>query len=147
MTAVAPDANPTTGGSGSVWVLVNTDNYGPRPGQALQHTRDFGATFTPVGNFTVLNQNNNAGWPYPTVASHKAGCVALTAMGPGDTSPHIWATLDSGATWTRVDNEAAGQYYTRGLTGLEWDAQDATVLYVSTNGRSVIAVKFDAGSS
>ena len=142
--AVAPDANPKTGGPGSVWVVANTDAYGPGPGDALQHTRDYGATFTPVGNFTVFNSNSNAGWPYPVVAAHAAGCVALVAQGLGDSVPHVWASLDSGATWTVVDDAAAGQYYTPGVTGLEWDAQDATVLYISTNGRSVIAVKFDS---
>jgi photosystem II stability/assembly factor-like uncharacterized protein len=139
--AVAPDANPATGGPGSVWVVTNTDAYGPGPGAALQHTRDFGATFQPVGNFTILNSNSNEGWPYPVLAAHAAGHIALVALGPGDIAPHVWATLDSGATWVVVDDAAAGQYVTPGVTGLEWDAQEPSVLYVSTNGRSVIAVR------
>ena len=139
--AIAPDANAKTGGAGSVWVVANTDSYGPGPGQALQHTRDYGVTFTPVGNFTVL-KNSNAGWPYPVIAAHASGCVALIAQGPGDVVPHVWASLDSGLTWTVVDDASSGQYYTPGVTGLEWDSQDSTILYISTNGRSVISVKF-----
>lgn len=140
--AIAPDANPVTGGKGSVWAVVNTDAYGPGPGQALQHTKDYGVTFVPIGNFTVLNSNSNEGWPYPVIASHAAGRVALVAMGPGDVVPHIWASLDSGATWTLVDDSAAGQYITPGVVGLEWDARDPSVLYISTNGRSIVTVRF-----
>jgi len=44
--AVRPD---TLGGNGSVYVLSTLDG-----GRGLLHTRDYGASWAPVGNFTIL---------------------------------------------------------------------------------------------
>ena len=53
-------------------------------------------------------------------------------------------SLDGAATWAPVDLAERGHYLAPGVSGLEWDAVDPTVLYVSTNGHSVVVVKFDA---
>ena len=63
--AVAPDA---TSGKGAVFVLVSTNNaYGPLNGTALQRTRDYGASFTVEGNFSVYA--NVPGYPFPAIAT------------------------------------------------------------------------------
>ena len=137
--AVAPDAKT---GAGAVFALIST-NLGwapPANGTALRRTRDFGVTWDVVGNFSVYG--NVRGYPFPAIASHPSGRLAVLANGPGDEIPHIWVSVDAAlSTWTLVDDAARGEYLAPGVTGLHFDAHDATVLYVSTGGRSLVVVK------
>jgi hypothetical protein len=133
---VAPDASAATGGKGCVYVLGAGGQIWSRfkPGQALLHTSDYGVSWRPVGNFT-------ASWAAPTLATHRSGRIALTAFAGADELAHVWVSLDSGASWTAVDEPADGEFLAPGVSGLEWDAVDPTVLYVSLAGRSVVVVK------
>ena len=137
---VAPDASAATGGRGCVYALGAGGEVWSRfkPGAALLHTCDYGASWTPAGNFT-------ASWAAPTLATHASGRIALTAFAgagpqPGEVA-HVWVSVDSGASWTAVDRAEDGQYLAPGVSGLEFDAVDPTVLYVSLAGHSVVVVK------
>ena len=139
--AVAPDA---VSGAGAVFALVSTNlGWAPPPnGTALRRTRDFGATWDVLGNFSVYG--NAPGFPFPCIAAHASGRVAVLANGPGDALPHVWVSVDAGLqAWTVVDDAARGEYLAPGVTGLHFDAHDATLLYVSTGGRSLVVVKLD----
>lgn len=130
--ALAPDAK---GGAGHEWLLAAVGN-----GTALRRTANFGASWAVVGNFTL--PSDTAGYPYPHIASHRSGRLAFVAVAPGSTAPHVFASLDDGATFLPVDDAARGEYLAPHVSGLEWDAVDPTVLYISTGGRSVSIVKF-----
>jgi hypothetical protein len=123
------------GGAGAVWLLGAGACFSGGGG-ALRRTRDFGRTWATVGAFAV---------PYlAPLAVHASGRVALVATAAGDALPHVHVSLDGGATWAPVDLAERGHYLAPGVSGLEWDAVDPSVLYVSTNGHSVVVVKFDA---
>ena len=77
------------------------------------------------------------------LAVHGAGRIALVATAAGDALPHVHVSLDGGGAWAPVDLAERGHYLAPGVSGLEWDAVDPSVLYVSTNGHSVVVVKFD----
>lgn len=70
----------------------------------------------------------------------------MLAFADGAPTAHIWVTIDVTAeppAWTaaRVDVvERQGHYLGTGVSGLEWDAVDPNVLYISTNGHGVIVV-------
>jgi hypothetical protein len=130
--AVKPD---TLAGKGSVWAF---STLGP-PGSALMHTRDYGATWTVVGNFTTLPYPA-PDYAYPFLAVQQ-GRIALAAAAPGDAYPHIYVSFDTGVSWTAIDDAAAGTAMASNIMGLEWDAFHPT-LYVSTGGRSVAEVHF-----
>ena len=127
---VAPDA---LGGAGAAWLLGAGACFGG--GGALRRTRDFGATWAVVGAFTV---------PYlAPLAVHASGRIAIVATAAGDPLPHVHVSLDA-QTWVAVDLAERGRYLAPGVSGLEWDAVDPTVLYISTNGHSVVVVKLSA---
>ena len=130
---VKPDGR---GGAGCVYALGAGGQVWSRfkPGSALLHTCDYGATWAAVGNFT-------AGWGQPPLATHASGRIALVAFADGDELSHVWVSVDAGATWTAVDDPARGEYLAPNVGELEWDAVDPTVLYVSTDGHSVVVVK------
>ena len=132
---VKPDASAATGGAGCVYALGAGGQAWSRfkPGSALLHTCDFGASWARVGNFT-------ASWSAPTLATHATGRVALTAFAGADAVPHVWVSIDSGASWTAVDQAAQGQFLAPGVSGLEFDAVDPSLLYVSLAGHSVVVV-------
>jgi hypothetical protein len=78
------------------------------------------------------------------LAVHASGRIALVATAAGDALPHVHVSLDGAHSWTPVDLAERGHYLAPGVSGLEWDATDPTVLYISTNGHSVVVVKFEA---
>jgi hypothetical protein len=132
--SIAADSSPVSGGNGSVWL------FGAGPcfaagGEALRHTRYFGQTWEAVGNFSA---------PFlAPLAVHASGRLALVAFAGADATPHVHASLDGGVSWTAVDVASRGHFLAPGVSGLEWDALDPSVLYVSCNGHSVVVVKFD----
>ena len=69
--------------------------------------------------------------------------IALVATNNNDPTSHVWVSFDRGITWTAVDLAERGHYLAPGVSGLEWDAVDSSVLYISCNGHSVVVVKFD----
>jgi len=105
---------------------------------ALRHSRDFGASWSVVGSTPFSVQY------LAPLAAHASGRLAIVATAAGDATPHVHVSLDRGASWTPVDVAARGHYLAPGVSGLEWDAVDETVLYISTNGHSVVVVKLDA---
>ena len=121
------------GGAGSVWLLGAGACFGA--GGGLRRTRDFGGSWAVVGNFTSRF--------LAPLAVHASGRIALTATAAGDALPHVHVSLD-GQAWTAVDLAERGHYLAPGVSGLEWDAVDPTVLYVSLNGHSVVVVKLDS---
>jgi len=127
---VAADA---VGGAGAVWILGAGDCFGA--GSALRRTLDFGKTWAVVGAFTARYLS--------PIAVHSSGRIALVATAAGDALPHVHVSLDGALTWTPVDLAERGHYLAPGVSGLEWDALDPSVLYVSTNGHSVVVVKFE----
>ena len=76
----------------------------------------------------------------------RSGRLALAAAALGDSYPHIYVSLDAGATFTAVDDAAAGTAMASNVMGLEWDAHEEGVLYVSTGGRSVTVVRVAAAA-
>jgi hypothetical protein len=135
--AVAPDASAASGGPGHAYVLTASTS-----GRALQHTSDYGATFTVVGSFGYPVAEDPYA-PYPYIATHPSGRVAIIASALGDdpSAPHIYVSVDGCDTWTVVDRAEDGQYLGFGVAGLTWDAMDPTLLYVGTQGRSLTVVK------
>jgi hypothetical protein len=132
--SVVADTSVVTGGRGAVWLLgAGRDCFGN--GTALRHTADYGATWTVVGAFSVQYLS--------ALAAHALGRLAVVGTAPGDAVPHVHVSLDSGASWAPVDLAERGHYLAPGVSGLEWDAIDPTVLYVSCNGHSVVVVKLD----
>ena len=127
-------ARDAVGGAGAVWLLGAGACFGA--GGALRRTLNYGATWTTVGAFTVHF--------LAPLAVHASGRLALVATAAGDAVPHVHVSLDGARTWTAVDDAARGHYLAPGVSGLEWDALDPTVLYVSTNGHSVVVVKLSA---
>ena len=133
--SVVPDTSAATGGAGSVWLLgAGASCFGN--GSALRHTADYGASWTTVGAFDVRF--------LAPLAAHASGRLAVVATAVGDPVPHVHVSLDSGITWAPVDLAERGHYLAPGVSGLEWDALDPSVLYVSCNGHSVVVVKLDA---
>jgi len=131
--SVAADSSAASGGRGAVWIFGAGDCFAG--GAALRHSSDFGRTWTTVGNFSA---------PYiAPLAAHASGRLALVAFSGADSAPHVHASLDGGASWTAVDLAERGHYLAPGVSGLEFDAVDPSVLYVSCNGHSVVVVKFD----
>lgn len=130
---VADPTAPARNESGGVWLLGAGTCFGS---SALLHSRDFGQTWTARGgNFSV---------PYlAPIAVHASGRLAIVAVADGDATPHVHVSLDGAMTWVPVDLAERGRYLAPGVSGLEWDAVDKTVLYVSTNGHSVVVVKLD----
>lgn len=139
--AVAPDSSAAMGGPGHAYSLTPS-----RTGAALRHTTDFGASFSVVGNFSfppVTSLGLDVQSAYPYLATHPSGRVALvaTALDDEPLTTHVYVSLDSATSWTVVDRAEDGQYLGSGVTGLHWDAQDPTLLYVSTAGHSLVVVK------
>ena len=138
---IKPDSSTATGGSGCVFAAGVFEQAASqiKPGSALLHTCDWGATWTAVGNFT-------ASYAMPTLATHASGRIAITAAAGTDPAAvaHVWVSIDSGASWTLVDDAARGEFLSPGVSGLEFDAVDPTVLYISTGGHSVVVVKLGA---
>jgi hypothetical protein len=129
---VVADPAAAARGESGVWLLGAGACFGA---SALRHSRDLGQTWTEYGNFTV---------PFlAPVAAHASGRLAIVAFAAGDTTSHVHVSLDGALTWTPVDLAERGHYLGPGVSGLEWDAVDKTVLYISTNGHSVVVVKFD----
>ena len=131
---VADRAAAARGDGGGVWLLGAGACFGG--GRALQHSSDFGATWTVVGNFSV---------PFlAPLAAHASGRLAVAAFAAGAATPHVHVSLDGAESWTPVDLVERGHYLGSGVSGLEFDAVDPTVLYISTNGHSVVVVRFEA---
>ena len=127
-------ARDAVGGAGAVWLLGAGACFGA--GGALRRTADYGATWSTVGAFTLQY--------LAPLAVHASGRLALVATAAGDAVPHVHVTVDGGKTFLAVDDAAQGHYLAPGVSGLEWDAVDPSVLYVSTNGHSVVVVKLSA---
>lgn len=120
-------------GAGAVFVLTSCGSLG----SSLLRTSDYGATFSPVGNFTVPS---STAWP---LASHASGRLAMLAFAAGSPTAHVWVTTDVTSeppVWISVDAVERGHYLGTGVSGLEWDAVNPDVLYISTNGHGVIVV-------
>ena len=129
-------ARDAAGGAGALWLLgAGSACFGA--GGALRRTRDFGATWATVGAFSTQ-------YLAPLAVHAGSGRLAVVATAAGDALPHVHVSLDGGATWAPVDLAERGHYLAPGVSGLEWDALDPTVLYVSTNGHSVVVVKLEA---
>ena len=128
--SVVPDA---VSGVGAVFVLAGCSEQG----SALVRTDNFGASFRPVGNFSVPPYD---AWP---MASHATGRLALLAFANGAPTAHVWVTINATAEsplWTAVDIAERGHYLGTGVSGLEWDAVDPAILYISTNGHGVVVI-------
>jgi hypothetical protein len=121
-------------GAGSIFLLGAGECF--NQGKAFQHTIDFGKTWTVVGNFTVRFLS-------PLAVHASTGRIALVATNNDDPTSHVWVSLDRGNSWTAVDLAERGHFLAPGVSGLEWDAVDSSVLYISCNGHSVVVVKFD----
>jgi hypothetical protein len=70
----------------------------------------------------------------------------LLAFSDGALTAHVWVTDDFTAeppAWTAVDIVDRGHYLGTGVSGLEWDAVDPSVLYISTNGHGIIVIKIE----
>jgi hypothetical protein len=133
--AVAPDT--ASGAAGHAWALANSVQGG-----ALRHTSDWGGSWAVVGAFSLPYGDDN---PYPAIATDAAGRVAICAQGPGDVTPHLWVSVDGGGvTWTNVSPASAG-LHVAGVSGLAWDVSVQGRLWVSTGGRSVVAVDVQGG--
>lgn len=117
-------------GAGAVYILGGALGSGA----ALQRTSDYGVSWSVVGNFSAMR---SVAWP---LAAHASGRIALLGYADGSPLAHVWVSIDQGATWTAVDLAARGMYLGTGVSGLEFDSVDPSVLYISCNGRSVIIV-------
>jgi hypothetical protein len=126
-----PDA---LGGAGAVWVLGAGQCWGA--GSALRRTQDYWATWGVVCNFSLQYLS-------PLAVHAATGRIALVATVQGEATPHVHVSLDGARTWQPVDLAERGHYLAPGVSGLEFDAVDPTVLYISTNGHSVVVAKFD----
>jgi hypothetical protein len=132
--AVIADPTAPARGEPGVWLLGAGACWGR--GAALRHSADYGASWTVFGNFSV---------PYlAPLAAHASNRLAVVAYAGSDATPHVHVSLDGAASWAPVDLAERGHYLAPGVSGLEWDALDPTVLYISLNGHSVVVVKFDA---
>jgi len=121
-------------GAGSIFLLGAGECF--NEGKALRRTIDFGKTWTVVGNFTMRFLS-------PLAVHASTGRIALVATNNDDPTSHVWVSVDRGNTWTAVDLAERGHYLAPGVSGLEWDAVDSSILYISCNGHSVVVVKFD----
>lgn len=117
-------------GAGAVYVLSGELGSGA----ALQRTVDYGVTFTVVGNFSAMR---SVAWP---LAAHASGRIALLGYADGSEFAHVWVSVNQGADWTAVDLRERGMYLGTGVSGLQFDRVDPSILYINCNGRSVIIV-------
>ena len=118
-------------GMGAVYVLGGALGHG----SALQRTADYGATFSVIGNFSAMH---SVAWP---LAAHASGRIALLGYADGSEYAHVWVSLDLGVNWFAMDLAERGMYLGTGVSGIEFDSIDPSVIYISCNGRSVIIVK------
>jgi hypothetical protein len=121
-------------GNGSIYLLGAGICF--NSGKALQHTLDFGQTWSSIGNFTVQYLS-------PIAIHGSTGRIAIVGRMNNDVTNHVWVSLDNTKSWIAVDLASRGHYLAPGVSGLEWDSMDPTILYISCNGHSVVVVKFD----
>jgi len=121
---------PNPAKAGDLWIAHKHNSNQPSP-FPLNHSTDFGKTFTPVPgvaacNFIAFGKGNSADAPF----------LYIHGQPTGFTDEAIYKSEDMGATWTQISDPAQQAFGS--ITALEGDMRTQDLVYVGTGGRGIL---------